>query len=153
MNLKKYQKKRNFKQTIEPLGNQSADSGQSIFVIQKHDASSLHYDFRLEKDGVLKSWAIPKKPPQKAGIKRLAMETEDHPLEYAEFEGEIPEGEYGAGTVEIWDKGVYKDLSEKGWEEKEIKVKLKGSKLNGEYVLVHPSKFDKNQWLLFKTKK
>src|SRR3989338_3591854 len=108
MPLEDYKKKRRFNQTPEPEGNVSEKpSSKLIYVIQKHDASHLHYDLRLEINGVLKSWAIPKEPPEKEGIKRLAIETEDHPIGYEKFEGVIPEGEYGAGTVEIWDKGSY----------------------------------------------
>jgi len=103
MSLKKYWKKRNFAKTTEPRGEMKMNG--NIYVIQKHAATHLHYDLRLEMDGVLKSWAIPKEPPIATNIKRLAVQVEDHPIEYANFEGTIPEGEYGAGTVEIWDKG------------------------------------------------
>ncbi len=116
-----------------------------ILVVHKHDASHLHYDFRLELDGVLKSWAVPKEPPQEQGIKRLAMLVTDHPLSYAHFEGVIPEG-YGAGTVEIWDKGPF-DLIHV--DQKKIVVDLHGEKLIGKYVLVVFSKV-KNGWLLYK---
>jgi DNA ligase D-like protein (predicted 3'-phosphoesterase) len=152
MSLGEYKKKRNFSKTNEPEPKKS-DSGGNRFVVQKHDASNLHYDFRLEMEGVLKSWAVPKQPPQKAGIKRLAIMTEDHPLEYINFEGEIPEGQYGAGKVEIWDSGKY-EMSEdrKEIEKEELKFNLKGDRLKGEYVLVHPDNFDKNQWLFFKLK-
>lgn len=122
-----------------------------IFVIQKHDASHLHYDFRLEMDGVLKSWAVPKSPLalSNKGTKRLAIQVDDHDLSYADFEGEIPEGSYGAGTVEIWDKGTY-ELKEKS--EKKIEFKLNGKKLKGNYVLIktrYGSKPEKS-WLFFK---
>lgn len=113
------------------------------FVVQKHDASHLHYDLRLEMEGVLKSWAIPKEPPLNAGTKRLAIQVEDHPTSYIDFEGEIPEGLYGAGRVEIWDKGEYA-LDEK--EENKIKFCLKGKKLKGDYCLI---KF-KDNWLFLK---
>jgi len=120
MSLEVYQRKRNFEKTDEPKGEpQPSGNRGNIYVIQKHDASHLHYDLRLERDGVLKSWAVPKEPPAEKGVRRLAVEVEDHPLEYAVFEGVIPEGEYGAGTVEIWDKGSYK--TEK-WHEDEIVV-------------------------------
>lgn len=120
-----------------------------IFVIQKHHASHLHYDFRLEKDGVLKSWAIPKEPPQEMDIKRLAIQVEDHPLDYANFEGEIAEGSYGAGLVEIWDKGYYIPLK---FDDTEITFELKGGKLKGVYCLIKlKQKQDKN-WLFFKKK-
>ena len=120
-----------------------------IFVIQEHHASHLHWDFRLEIGGVLKSWAIPKQPPRTKGIKRLAIAVEDHLKSYANFEGEIPEGEYGAGKVKIWDKGTYK-LIEK--DKKKIEFELNGKKLSGKYVLVktdYGSKPEKS-WLFFK---
>lgn len=119
-----------------------------IFVIHKHHASHLHYDLRLEMDRVLKSWAVPKEPSKIKGIKRLAIQVEDHSLNYADFEGEIPEGVYGAGKVEIWDNGTYELLKKS---EKEIEFELKGKKLNGRYVLVK-TKYgkNKNSWLFFK---
>ena len=109
------------------------ESKNPIFVIQKHKATHLHYDFRLEKEGVLKSWAVPKEPPVEENVKRLAIQVEDHELGYADFKGQIPKGEYGAGTVEIWDKGYYVSLK---FEPKEIMVELKGKKLNGIYCLI-----------------
>ena len=125
------------------------ESENPIFVIQKHKAAHLHYDFRLEKDGVLKSWAIPKEPPVKENIKRLAIQVEDHELGYANFEGQIPKGEYGAGTVEIWDKGYYVPLK---FEPKEIIVELKGKKLKGTYCLIKlkPNLSQDKNWLIFK---
>ena len=117
------------------------------FVVQKHDATRLHYDFRLEMDEVLKSWAIPKEPPTEPNIKRLAVEVEDHPVSYITFEGTIPEGEYGAGTVEIWDKGTY---TLKSRSNNKIVFTLRGEKLVGDYILVR-FKEDKN-WLFFKKK-
>jgi len=119
---------------------------ERIYVVQKHHARRLHWDLRLEKDGVLKSWAIPKEPPMEKGVKRLTVATEDHPMDYAEFEGVIPEGEYGAGKVEIWDRGVYE---EEKWLDDEIIVLLKGEKLMGRYCLIRFKKV-KNGWLLFK---
>jgi bifunctional non-homologous end joining protein LigD len=121
-----------------------------IFVIQKHSASHIHYDFRLEKDGVLKSWAIPKEPVNDVTIKRLAVEVEDHQLDYSEFEGEIPEGNYGAGKVEIWDKGDYEPEK---YEDNEIIFNLKGEKLNGRFCLIRFKKnnLDGKNWLFFKT--
>jgi len=119
-----------------------------IFVIQEHWASHHHFDFRLEMDGVLKSWAVPKEIPTEEGIKRLAIQVEDHPLEYANFEGEIPEGQYGAGKVKIWDKGEYEIIERK---EDKIKFRLKGIKLNGIYQLIK-YKGRENQWLLMKVK-
>jgi DNA ligase D-like protein (predicted 3'-phosphoesterase) len=147
--LEEYEKKRHFEKTSEP----SAPGLQEIidkpvFVVQRHDARNLHYDFRLEMDGVLKSWAVPKEPPREAGTKRLAIQTEDHPLAYANFEGEIPEGEYGAGKVEIWDKGTFELLKR---QEKEIVVALHGDELKGDYVLIR-TKYGKEEkgWLFFK---
>ena len=119
-----------------------------IYVIQEHHASHHHYDLRLEMDGVLKSWAIPKEPPKEPGIKRLAVEVEDHPLGYEEFEGIIPEGFYGAGEVKIWDRGEY-ELLERS--EDKILINIRGQKLNGRYCLVR-FKGDKKNWLFFKTK-
>lgn len=117
------------------------------FVIQKHQATHLHYDFRLEMDGVLKSWAVPKKPPTESGVKRLAVQVEDHELSYINFEGTIPEGMYGAGRVEIWDKGTY---TLKHRSKDKIEFTLHGEKLTGNYVLIR-FKGNKN-WLLFKKK-
>jgi len=122
-------------------------SSGNIYVIQRHAATRLHYDLRLEMDGVLKSWAVPKEPPVKPGVRRLAVEVEDHPVDYADFEGIIPEGEYGAGTVEIWDKGTYKLIDKK---ESKLIVDINGEKLKGAYVLVR-FKGPKN-WLFFKKK-
>lgn len=120
-----------------------------IFVIHKHQATHLHWDLRLEMDGVLKSWAIPKEPPLEPGIKRLCIQVEDHELGYADFEGVIPEGEYGAGTVEIWDKGNYEVLE---MDKNSIKFKADGRKFKGNYVIYRFPKAGKNSWLLFKTK-
>jgi DNA ligase D-like protein (predicted 3'-phosphoesterase) len=120
-----------------------------IFVIQKHDARNLHFDLRLAMDGVLKSWAIPKEQTMKKGVKRLAIQVEDHELEYADFEGEIEEGEYGAGTVEIWDKGDYELKDRK---EEKLVFSLKGKKLKGDYVLLRFKKAGEKEWLFFKTK-
>jgi len=147
MSLDQYREKRDFAKTDEPKGEaQAYEKRENIYVIQRHDASHLHYDLRLERDGVLKSWAVPKEPPTKKGVRRLAVEVEDHPLEYAEFEGVIPEGEYGAGTVDIWDKGTYE--AEK-WQEDGIVVHINGNKLSGRYSLVRFKK-QENAWLLFK---
>lgn len=119
-----------------------------IFVVQEHFASHHHYDFRLEMDGVLKSWAIPKEIPLQPGIKRLAVEVEDHPLDYANFEGVIPEGFYGAGEVKIWDRGEYDLLARS---ESKIEVCLRGEKLKGNYCLLR-FQGEKKNWLLFKMK-
>ncbi len=123
---------------------------EKIYTIQKHDASTLHYDLRLEKDGVLKSWAVPKGPSEDPSDKRLAIETEDHDLDYADFEGKIEEGEYGAGEVELWDEGTYEEIK---WEENEIIVDIHGDKLSGKYVLMRfkPEEEPEN-WLFFKKK-
>ena len=120
---------------------------KGVYVIQKHQATHLHFDLRLEHDGVLKSWAIPKTPPTESGMRRLALQVEDHPLEYASFEGVIPEGEYGAGTVEIWDKGQYILKSKK--ENKWI-IEILGKRLKGIYCLVQFK--GKKNWLFFKKK-
>ncbi len=117
------------------------------FVIHEHHARRLHYDLRLEKDGVLKSWAVPKGPPEKSGDRRLAVQVEDHPLEYGKFEGTIPEGQYGAGTVKIWDRGFYEPLV---WKDDKIEFIIKGEKMEGRYVLVKFKKAEKNNWLFFK---
>ena len=118
----------------------------NIYVIQKHDATHVHYDMRLEMNGVLKSWAIPKTPPTEKGIKRLAIQTEDHPIEYANFEGIIPEGSYGAGSVEIWDKGTF-EIEER--EEDKLVIHIYGNKLEGRYCLIQLKGQEKN-WLFFK---
>lgn len=145
MSLKEYESKRNFK-TSEPKDERRENEGHT-YLIQKHAATHLHYDLRLEMDSVLKSWAIPKEPPVEPGVRRLAVQVEDHPLAYATFEGTIPEGEYGAGTVEIWDRGTYKMLDRK--EDKFI-LEISGEKLRGTYVLVRFK--DKKNWLFFKKK-
>jgi bifunctional non-homologous end joining protein LigD len=145
--LEAYQKKRDFKKTPEPSGKKKRKDKGLIFVIQEHRASHLHWDFRLEFDGVLKSWAIPKGPPEKPGEKRLAVQVEDHPLEYADFEGIIPPGQYGAGKVFIWDKGSYELLRR---EPEIIEFILHGERLQGSFVLFHPKKFEPKNWLLLK---
>ncbi len=123
-----------------------------IFVVQKHKGTRLHYDFRLEKDGVLKSWAIPKGPSMKTSEKRLAVAVDDHEMSYAGWEGVIPEGLYGAGPVMVWDTGSYKDLEPDGWKKGRIEVSLSGTKLKGKYAVVQmKGRGDKN-WLLIKMK-
>ena len=156
MSLKKYWQKRKFEKTSEPKG-EIFETSKDRFVVQEHWAKTHHFDFRLEmfssaktteeKEVVLKSWAVPKGVPEKEGIKRLAIQTEDHPCSYIDFEGEIPEGSYGAGTVKIFDKGEYK-LKERT--EDKIIFELKGEKLKGNYILIK-TKSRENQWLLFKT--
>jgi len=148
MGLKEYWEKRNFERTEEPKGDKKG-SGRNIYVIQKHAATHLHYDLRLEMDGVLKSWAVPKTPPTEKGEKRLAVQVEDHPVDYAEFEGTIPEGQYGAGTVEIWDKGQY-ILKERNHDK--LVFEIKGSKLRGIYCLVRYKGKGLKNWLFFKIK-
>ncbi len=157
--LKTYHDKRDFKRTSEPRGRKKSASKKPIFVIQKHDARRLHYDFRLEADGVLKSWAVPKGPSTDPSEKRLAVPTEDHPMEYAIFEGTIPEGEYGAGTVIVWDAGTYRNLTEKGGkavpiteaiDKGHIIVWLDGKKLRGGYALTRFRTGKGDSWLLVK---
>ncbi|HJS53100.1 MAG TPA: DNA polymerase ligase N-terminal domain-containing protein, partial [Chitinophagaceae bacterium] len=155
-----YKRKRKFKTTPEPIGGKA--SGPVLrFVVQKHDASRLHYDFRLEMDGVLKSWAVPKGPSLNPEDKRLAMMVEDHPYDYRAFEGIIPEGNYGAGTVIVWDEGTYEPLEpgKKSAQEKSLlqqlkkgalKFKLNGKKLKGEFALVKLKNAEGNAWLLIK---
>lgn len=161
MSLSTYKKKRDFKQTKEPAaGNPSGD--KHIFVVQRHHASRLHYDFRLEMDGVLKSWAVPKGPSLDPQDKRLAMEVEDHPYDYKDFQGEIPAGNYGAGYVYLWDKGTYELLESNGkpfdkaalheWHSGNLKVVLHGKKLKGEFALVKMKGRGENAWLLIKHK-
>jgi len=153
MTLKEYNKKRNFSETFEPIGKISKKKNEKlIYVIQEHHATNLHWDLRLEMNGVLKSWAIPKSPKDigKKGVKRLAVQTEDHPMGYERFQGVIPKGEYGGGEVKIWDSGFY-ELKYK--DTKKIEIVIHGKKLKGNFVLVkthYGSKPDKS-WLFFKT--
>lgn len=152
MSLQQYRRKRNFKLTAEPTGegDKSRGKGQR-FVIQKHDASRLHYDFRLELGGTLVSWAVPKGLPLKHGEKHLAVKVEDHPLSYFDFEGTIPQGQYGGGTVQVWDVGTYKPLSDHPKKELEggkLHFVLKGKKLSGEWYLVRLR--DEEQWLIIR---
>ena len=159
MTLDEYKSKRNFKNTPEPSrfskdrSTKLSDRGTLRFVIQKHDASKLHYDFRLEtRDGVLLSWAVPKGPSLDPKQKRLAVETEDHPLDYIDFEGIIPEGNYGAGTVIVWDIGSYntqRDIRQQ-FRDGKISFTLNGNKLNGSFVLIKIRQRHK-QWLLIKS--
>lgn len=150
MTLESYHKKRDFKKTQEPRG-ESGDDESNIFVVQKHYASHLHYDFRLAMDGVLKSWAVPKGLSDNPGDKRLAVMTEDHPLEYANFAGTIPAGEYGAGKVEIWDSGTWEPVGNlSDWTKtRKLEFILHGKKLQGAWVLIGLKDEPKN-WLLIK---
>ena len=157
MPLDQYRKKRDFAKTKEPPGGASPPPPpRTIFVVQEHHASHLHWDFRLEMGGVLKSWAVPKGPPEETGIKRLAQMVEDHPLEYASFEGSIPAGEYGAGSVAIWDRGTWEAVGDESGEAQleqgELKIVLHGKRLTGGYVLVRFKKAGDNSWLLMKEK-
>lgn len=160
--LESYKQKRDFCETPEPGEEETSldwAEERPVFVIQKHDASNLHYDFRLEVKGVLRSWAVPKGPSTDPSEKRLAIPTEDHPLEYADFEGIIPEGEYGGGTVLIWDRGGYRNLKENGDDKKPVAqqlaeghatIWLEGHKLQGGYALIRTGSGDDTRWLLIK---
>jgi bifunctional non-homologous end joining protein LigD len=156
MSLTKYRAKRDFQATPEPSGAlQKAPSTKTLsFVVQKHQASRLHYDFRLEWNGVLLSWAIPKGPSLSPAVKRLAMAVEDHPLEYGGFEGVIPEGQYGGGTVMVWDRGTWEPEDpdvDASLKRGDLKFTLRGIKLQGSWVLVK-TKAAQNSWLLIKHK-
>ncbi len=157
--VSEYKKKRDFRRTPEP-GDDKVDfdwADRPIFVIQKHDASNLHYDFRIEVDGVLKSWAIPKGPSTDPDVKRMAIPTEDHPLEYADFEGVIPEDQYGGGTIIVWDRGSYENIKKnddgadaksvsKQIDDGHVTIRLKGEKIKGGYALIDTGQ----RWLLIK---
>jgi bifunctional non-homologous end joining protein LigD len=162
--LEAYRSKRNFKKTPEPASGEKKQLGHPIYVIQKHDASHLHYDLRLEVSGVLKSWAIPKGPSTDPRVKRLAMPTDDHPMDYAAFEGIIPEGQYGGGTVMVWDIGTYRNIRgekhpfekatmEEAYEQGKVEVWLDGKKLKGGYALIRTGRLaEKRGWLIIKMK-
>ncbi len=154
MDLSKYNQKRDFNSTTEPKGEIIKSKNELIFVVQKHAASQLHYDFRLEMDGVLKSWAIPKGPSMNPEEKRLAIMVEDHPIDYKDFEGTIPEGNYGAGNVIVWDSGTYtlseEQNTEAGLASGQLSFILNGKKLKGEFALVRLKIKQKNAWLLIK---
>jgi bifunctional non-homologous end joining protein LigD len=158
--LAEYRRKRDFTRTREPPGGRRRAGKQLAFVIQKHAASHLHFDLRLELDGVMKSWAVPKGPSLDPTVKRLAMQVEDHPIEYNKFEGTIPEGEYGGGTVMLWDRGAYTAPGDdpdpeatlrRGYEKGDFKFELHGKRLQGSWVLVRIRRDEeRRQWLLIK---
>ena len=161
MTLRNYKKKRDFRKTTEPSGEKESSAGNRIFVIQKHDATNLHYDVRIEIDGVLVSWAVPKGPSTDPEEKRLAIRTEDHPIAYSNFEGVISEDQYGAGVVMVWDKGTYGNMREEKENESvsmkeslkdgKIEINLNGEKLSGGYYLIRTGTSDGDeQWLLIK---
>lgn len=163
MSLENYKKKRNFRESPEPNPEQASSKGALHFVVQEHHASHLHYDLRLELDGVLKSWAVPKGISMDPKVKRLAILVEDHPLAYQTFEGTIPPGNYGAGTVKIWDHGTYTDPEEasrhevenrmrEGLKKGHLRVVFKGSQLKGEFSIIRTNFGKKNSWLLIKKK-
>lgn len=165
--LTDYRRKRDFARTPEPAGATAPRKKVATparrrapklqFVVQKHAASHLHFDFRLELDGVMKSWAVPKGPSYDPGVRRLAMEVEDHPIEYNSFEGTIPQGEYGGGTVMLWDRGTYEaeagggvESLREGYERGDLKFVLHGKRLRGGWVLVRMKRPGRPQWLLIK---
>jgi bifunctional non-homologous end joining protein LigD len=157
--LAAYNAKRDFTKTAEPAGRARKTGKELRFVIQKHAASHLHFDFRLELDGVMKSWAVPKGPSYDPTVKRLAMQVEDHPIEYNTFEGTIPQGEYGGGTVMIWDRGTYEaesgegqDAVREGYKRGDLKIVMHGERMQGSWVLVRTRRDPRgrNQWLLIK---
>ena len=158
--LTEYRRKRDFTRTREPAGGKAAAGTRLAYVIQKHAASHLHFDLRLELDGVMKSWAVPKGPSLDPTVKRLAMQVEDHPIEYNEFEGTIPQGEYGGGTVMLWDRGTYTAPGDepdpeaalrRGYEKGDFKFELHGKRLHGSWVLVRIRRDEeRRQWLLIK---
>src|SRR6476660_8564717 len=163
MSLSLYNKKRHFDKTSEPKGKEKSSKGSLRFVVKKNDASHVHYDFRLEMEGVLKSWAVPKGPSLNPADKRLAMAVEDHPFDYRNFEGIIPEGNYGGGTVIVWDEGTYEPINSEGLSRKEkekmllhqlhsgnLKFVLHGEKLNGEYALFLMKSRGERSWILVK---
>jgi bifunctional non-homologous end joining protein LigD len=160
--LAEYRQKRDFTRTAEPRGGRRKAASKLAYVIQKHAASHLHFDLRLELDGVMKSWAVPKGPSLDPAVKRLAMEVEDHPIEYNKFEGTIPRGEYGGGTVMLWDRGTYTygggddvdplEALRHGYAKGDFKFELRGKRLHGSWVLVRTRRGDprRAQWLLIK---
>jgi DNA ligase D-like protein (predicted 3'-phosphoesterase) len=162
MSTKVYERKRDFSKTPEPRGRTYGSRNRPAFVVQQHDARTMHFDFRLEVDGVLKSWAVPKGPSMDPKIKRLAVPTEDHPLEYARFEGVIPERQYGAGAVIVWDRGTYENVTGES-EGKTVDplralraghlvFELKGAKLKGRFVLQRAGHGTTRRWFLIKSR-
>lgn len=159
MSLKTYEEKRNFDNTPEPAPQQERSAGDPIFVIQEHHAASLHYDLRLEADGVLKSWAVSKEPTLDPLVRRLAVQLEDHPLAYAAFKGDIPDGYHGAGRVELWDQGTFRNLRDGGPEPMTIAesieaghvaIDLHGERLHGAFTLMRMKAGGGRHWLLIK---
>src|SRR5688572_10757082 len=157
MGLKEYHRKRDFGRTPEPEGREHEDRDAASFVIQKHAASRLHYDFRLEMEGVLRSWAVPKGPSYDPGDKRLAVHVEDHPLEYGTFEGVIPKGQYGGGSVVLWDRGTWIPEGDPiaGYRKGKLEFRLEGEKLEGAWKLVRmqgAASEDGKNWMLLKSR-
>ncbi|RYE51001.1 MAG: ATP-dependent DNA ligase, partial [Hyphomicrobiales bacterium] len=155
MVLETYQSMRDFKATPEPKGRKRASKGDPVFVIQKHAATRLHYDLRLEMDGVLRSWAVTRGPSLVPGEKRLSVHVEDHPMDYGDFEGTIPTGQYGAGTVIVWDRGTWSPVFDaaKGYAKGHLEFELKGEKLTGRWHLIRmrgKAKEKRENWLLIK---
>jgi DNA ligase D-like protein (predicted 3'-phosphoesterase) len=157
--VEEYRRKRDFRRTPEPQGTRRHSGREQVFVVQKHDASRLHYDFRLEVGGVLKSWAVPKGPSMNTRDKRLAVPTEDHPLDYRNFEGIIPEGQYGAGRVIVWDAGTFRNITKRDGqavpldhaiENGQLAIWLEGKKLKGGFALTRIRDGEKPVWLLVK---
>jgi bifunctional non-homologous end joining protein LigD len=156
--LAEYNRKRDFSRTKEPAGTVPKTRGKALrFVIQKHAASHLHYDFRLELDGVMKSWAVPKGPSYDPAVRRLSMQVEDHPISYNDFEGTIPAGEYGGGTVMLWDRGTYDaadgggaESLRRGYERGRLEIRMSGERLKGGWVLARMNRPGRPQWLLIK---
>src|SRR3984885_12479068 len=153
--LRDYRKKRDFRSTKEPKGSRHGAEERPIFVVQRHAARRLHFDFRLQVGGTLASWAVPKGPPEEIGEKRLAIHVEDHPIEYAKFEGDIPSGNYGAGRVDIWDEGTFEvegpESAAAQIERGDLKFRLIGKRLNGRFVLVRMKNSKRgNEWLFIR---
>src|SRR6476620_5921869 len=154
--LKEYNRKRDFKKTAEPAGERASSTGGNSFIVQKHDATRLHWDLRLEADGVLKSWAVTKGPSPDPDIKRLAVQTEDHPMSYGDFEGSIPKGEYGGGTVMLWDRGTWEPVEGKSWRDLEkghLHFRCDGERMKGEWLLIRLKRRPgekRDNWLLRK---